>query len=234
MKIQHLQSAIDERVAQYELLTHPFYQTWCEGKLSGDQLRAYASEFFHQVAAFPTYLSALHSRLTDGALRRAVLRNLAEEEVEGPARSDMWLDFAQGLGLSRQRVQRSQPTKSVHRLIQHFHGSASQDSPLEVLAALYAYESQLSRLSGERARALLRHYGSDEHVCGYFVLQTYSGVRHSQVWLEQAFRLISSDASSDHLQAESAFNAAERAAQWLWQALDGSVAHRLCEEALLA
>ena len=46
------------------------------------------------MTAFPTFLSALHCRLPDGALRRAVLRNLAEEEVEGRAHSDLWLDFA--------------------------------------------------------------------------------------------------------------------------------------------
>jgi len=228
MNIQQFQFAIDERVGRYNLLAHPFYQAWNAGKLSRVQLRAYASEYFHHVAAYPTFLSALHCRLGDGALRRAVLRNLAEEEVEGRAHSDMWLDFAQGVGLSRERVQRSQPSKPIYRLIQRFHLSACQDSPVEVLAALYAYESQVPRLSGERACALLRHYGADAHTCGYFALHTYSDVRHSQVWLDQLFRLVSGDGSL----LEPALNSATRAAHWLWQALDGSAAHGLCEEAL--
>lgn len=227
---RQFQAALDQRIACYDLLTHPFYRAWSAGKLSRDHLRAYAVEYFHHVAAFPTFLSALHSRLGDGALRRAVLRNLAEEEVEGRAHSDMWLDFAEGLGLSREQVQHSQPSKSICRLIQRFHRSACQDSPVEVLAALYAYESQVPRISGERAHALLRHYGADAHTCGYFALHTYSDVRHSQIWLDQLLRLLAGNCRL----AEPALNSAERAAFWLWQALNGSAAHRMCEPALFS
>ncbi len=227
---REFQTALDERIAGYDLLTHPFYLAWSAGKLSREHLQAYANEYFHHVAAFPTFLSALHSRLGDGALRRAVLRNLAEEEVEGRAHSDMWLDFAEGVGLSREEVQYSQPSKSIGRLIQRFHRTASQDSPVEVLAALYAYESQVPRISGERARALLRHYGADAYTCGYFALHTYSDVRHSEIWLDQLLRLV----SGNHRLAEPALNSAGRAAFWLWQALDGSAANRLCEPALFS
>ncbi len=104
------------------------------------------------------------------------------------------------------------------RLIQRFHRSASQDSPAEVLAALYAYESQVPRISGEKARALLRHYGADAHTCGYFALHTYSDVRHSQVWRIELLRLV----SGNNKLAAPALNSAGRAAFWLWQALDGS------------
>jgi pyrroloquinoline-quinone synthase len=140
----------------------------------------------------------------------------------------MWLDFAEGIGLSREEVQYSEPSKSICRLNQRFHRSACQDSPVEVLASFYAYESQVPAISGEGARALLRHYGASAHTCGYFALHTYSDVRHSQIWLDQLFRLTSANSRL----AEPALKAAERAAFWLWQALDGSAAHRLCEPAL--
>ncbi len=221
-------TALDERIASYDLLTHPFYLAWSAGKLSREHLQAYANEYFHHVAAYPTFLSALHSRLADGALRRAVLRNLTEEEVEGRAHSDMWLDFAQGVGLSRDEVQYGEPGKSIGRLIQRFRRSACQDSPVEVLAAFYAYESQVPRISGERARALMRHYGADADTCGYFALHTYSDVRHSEVWLDQLSRLVSGNSE----QAELALSSANRAALWLWEALEGSAANRLCEPAL--
>jgi pyrroloquinoline quinone (PQQ) biosynthesis protein C len=86
------------------------------------------------------------------------------------------------------------------------------------------------RLSGERARALLRHYGADAHTCGYFVLHTYSDVLHAKVWLEQIFRL----ASGNGRLAEQALDSAGRSAHWLWQALDGSAANRLCEDDALS
>jgi pyrroloquinoline-quinone synthase len=225
MNLKVFQASLDERVARYDLLHHPFYQAWTTGKLSREQLRAYAAEYFHHVAAFPTFLSALHSRLDDSALRRAVLRNLADEEVEGRAHSDMWLDFAEGVGLSSAQVRRNKPSASIRCLIDRFHRSACNDSPAEVLAALYAYESQVPRISGERARGLLRYYGADAHTCGYFALHTYSDVLHSQIWREEILRAISHNYSL----ASPVLEAAERAALWLWQALDASEAHRLSE-----
>jgi len=227
MNLRAFQAALDERVTRHDLLSHPFYQAWAEGKLSIDQLRAYASEYFHHVAAVPTFLSAFHSRLADGALRRAVLSNLAEEEVEGRAHSDMWLDFAEGIGLSPERVRNGQPSAPVRNLIARFDRTAREDSPADVLAAFYAYESQVPRISGEGARGLLRHYGADSSTCGYFVLHTYADIRHSQIWQEQLGRVV----ARDRKLADSALAAAERAAGWLWQALDGSTANRLCAAA---
>lgn len=224
MNLRAFQVALDARVARRDLLSHPFYQAWGEGRLSVGQLRAYASEYFHHVAAFPTFLSAFHSRLEDGALRRAVLRNLAEEEVEGRAHSDMWLDFAEGIGLSPERVRNSQPSAPVRNLIRRFRRTASEDSPAEILAAFYAYESQVPRISGEKARGLLRYYGADAFTCGYFALHTYADVRHSQIWQDQLGRVV----AQNRKLAEPALDAAERAADWLWRALDGSTANRLC------
>ena len=228
MNLQDFQTALDQRVARYDLLAHPFCKAWHEGKLSKEHLAAYAGEYFHFAAAFPTFLSALHSRLGDGALRRAVLHNLAEEEVEGRAHSDMWLDFAAGVGLSPEQVQRSQPSESMRCLVQRFHLCAREDSPSQVLAALYAYESQGRRISGERARALMRHYGADANTCGYFALHSYADVLHSQVWLNELFRLV----TRNYALAAPALDAAGRAAGWLWQALNASAAHRLCVPAV--
>ncbi len=93
---------LDACTAPYDLLKHPFYQAWTAGELTRDDLAAYASEYWHHVSAFPTYLSALHSRLPDGELRREVLRNLTDEEgvdtANGRAHSELWMDFATGMG----------------------------------------------------------------------------------------------------------------------------------------
>jgi pyrroloquinoline-quinone synthase len=230
MSPEVFQAELDARIARHGLLAHPFYQAWSTGKLSREQLRAYAREYFHHVAAVPTFLSALHCRLDDSGLRRAVLRNLAEEEVEGRAHTDLWLDFAEGLGLSAAQVRQSQPSAPVRSLIERFYRSASQDSPAQVLAALYAYESQIPRLSGERARALLRYYGADARTCGFFVLHAYSGVQHAQVWLSELLRLV---ARNEPLE-EPALEAADRAADWLRQAIDGSRANRLTGRSMTA
>jgi pyrroloquinoline-quinone synthase len=230
MNVKVFQRALDERIATYDLLNHPFYQAWSSGKLTPQQLRSYARDYFHHVSAFPTFLSALHSRLGDGALRRAVLRNLAEEEVEGRAHSDMWLDFAEGVGLCADQVRRSRPSEPMSSLIDHLYRCACQDSPVEVIASFYAYESQVPRISGERARGLLRHYGANARTCGYFALHTYADVLHSQIWRNELGNLVTRNCKM----AEPALNTAERTACLLWEALDNSEANRLCERAVTA
>src|SRR5258708_1108475 len=108
---------IDERIGKYDLLCHPFYKAWSAGELTREDLREYAAAYYHHVAAFPTYLSALHSRLADGELRRAVLRNLSDEEIEGAAHSDLWLNFAAGMGADAAEVHGGAPVREVAELI---------------------------------------------------------------------------------------------------------------------
>src|SRR5436309_12649156 len=100
---------LNARIAQYDLLRHPFYQAWSMGQLTNKDLREYARDYYHHVEAFPGYLDALKSRLDECELRRAVSANLldelGEENATGkPSRShaDIWLDFAEGVGADRE------------------------------------------------------------------------------------------------------------------------------------
>src|SRR5271157_5270851 len=113
MDLQTFLVALEQRIASYDLLCHPYYQAWTAGELTRDDLREYASDYYQHVAAFPAYLSALHSRLDDGELRRAVLRNLCDEEIEGRPHSELWLDFAEGMGADRHQVRQRQLAPEV-------------------------------------------------------------------------------------------------------------------------
>jgi pyrroloquinoline-quinone synthase len=206
---------LDARIAAHDLLCHPFYRAWTEGKLSRADLCTYAAEYFHHVAAFPTYLSSFHSRLEDGDLRRAVLRNLADEEVEGRAHTDLWLDFARGMGVEEQEVRSRQPLKGIRKLIKRFRNVAATGSKAEVLATLYAYESQVPRVSNEKARGLMQRYGADANTCGYFALHAYADIQHAETWREELERVLAAHPE----ETRKALAAAERAAQWLYEAL---------------
>jgi pyrroloquinoline-quinone synthase len=69
MELQVFLTALEQRIAGYDLLCHPYYKAWTAGQLTREDLREYASDYYHHVAAFPAYLSALHSRLDDGETR---------------------------------------------------------------------------------------------------------------------------------------------------------------------
>ncbi len=84
--------ALDELVAAKHLLKHPFYKLWSEGKLTRTNLREYAISYYPQVAAFPRYVSGVHSGCEDSALRQELLENLIEEERGRVARHARGLD----------------------------------------------------------------------------------------------------------------------------------------------
>ena len=226
MNQQEFLSQLEARIAKYDLLCHPFYLAWSRGQLTAADLREYAAEYYHHVAAFPSYLSAFHTRLEDGAVRKAVAENCADEEgvgsPDGRSHAEVWMDFAAGFGGSEQDVQNRRPVSEVLELIASFRRVAREGSSAEALAAFYAYESQVPRVAKEKARGLKEMYGADAKACRYFTLHTTADVRHSQVWQELLSKEVADDAS-----AARALDAAESAAKALWTALDGIERERL-------
>ena len=220
---------LDARIAKYDLLCHPFYKAWSAGELTRDDLREYAQDYYHHVEAFPSYLAALGMRLDEGELRRAVLANLCDEKgVDGePGRgsvphSDLWLDFAEGMGSSR-NLEWHNPVPEIRQLIRHFQQVASDASPEEALAAFYTYESQVPRIAQEKERGLREMYGADEKTCSYFSLHATADVYHSNVWRKQLQKRIEAHPET----ADAALDAAENTARMLWKALDGINARRM-------
>jgi pyrroloquinoline-quinone synthase len=220
---------LDARIGQYDLLCHPFYKAWSAGQLTRDDLREYAQDYYHHVEAFPSYLAALGMRLEEGELRRAVLANMCDEkgadgrpERDAVAHSELWLDFAEGMGSSR-NLECHSPVPEIRQLIGHFHQVASEGSCEGALAAFYAYESQVPRIAQEKERGLREMYGVDDKTCGYFTLHATADIYHSKVWRKQLEKRIEARPET----ADAALDAAENAACMLWKALDGIEARRM-------
>jgi pyrroloquinoline-quinone synthase len=220
----------EERTAPYNLLAHPFYQAWSRGDLTRDDLREYAAEYWHHVSAFPTYLSALHSRLPDTELRREVLRNLSEEEgTDSPTarpHSDLWMDFAEGMGATRSAVQSHAVQPEMAALLATFRSAMQEPTPAAALAALYAYESKVPAIAVTKAEGLATHYDADAATARYFTLHQTADVAHASVWRE----LIDKQLALDPSAAEAALASAERSARALWTALDGVERQRLTRQ----
>jgi len=223
--MQNFWQELNARIAKYDLLCHPFYQAWTMGKLTHDDLRAYAADYYHHVAAFPEYLRTFEERLhTEGtdAMAQTVSENRADEEgigsPDGRSHAELWLDFAEGMGANRAVVKGHKPVAEIRELISAFESIAEKGSPAEALAAFYAYESQVPRVAKEKAEGLRARYGADGETCRYFTLHTTADVRHSAVWRNLLEKEISTAGTES---AAKALDAAEKTAQALWQALDG-------------
>jgi pyrroloquinoline-quinone synthase len=212
---------LESRIAPYDLLTHSFYRAWTAGELTKDDLREYAAEYWHHVSAFPTYLSALHSRLEDTELRRTVLRNLMDEEgidaPDGKPHSELWMEFAQGMGADAPSVRQRKLQPETEDLIGTLHKLMQQDSAAVGLAALYAYESRVPEIARQKAAGLCDNYAADAATCRYFTLHQTADVHHAEVWKQAIHHELESDPAA----ADKALDAAEATAQALWSALDG-------------
>ena len=217
---------LERRTAKYDLLCHPFYKAWKAGELSREDLREYARDYYHHVAAFPGYLGAFAARLPEGELRAAVLENrddeLGMDAAAGRAHHAIWLEFARAMGGDVTEIAESTPLAEVRELIETFERIAREGSSAQALAAFYAYESQVPRVAAEKASGLRERYGADEAACEYFTLHTTADVHHSRVWREQLDRVITENPE----QSAAALDAAENTAQALWRALDGIEARR--------
>jgi pyrroloquinoline-quinone synthase len=176
---KHLDS-IDRQIAAKHLLTHPFYLAWTRGELSVAELADYARQYYHHVAAFPTYLSAVHARCDDQPTRKQLLKNLVDEEAGSPNHPELWLQFAAGLGVSPDDARRSQKSPETENLIDAFRSVCAEGTTAEGLAALYAYESQIPAVSESKIKGLVEHYDmTDPKSYEYFSVHIEADREHA-------------------------------------------------------
>ncbi len=206
-----------QEIAKYDLLQHPFYQAWSAGELTKEDLQFYAEQYYHQVSQFPAYLTALHSRLPEGTMRRAVLANAYEEECDGVAHSDLWRRFAEGMGGAATNPDAHTPIPEIRALVETFRALAAEAPVASIFGALFAYESQVPRIAAEKRNGLKKHYGADDRTCSYFALHETADIHHSSVWRN----IISTLVEQDGQNAAMALEGISRAARALWTALDG-------------
>jgi pyrroloquinoline-quinone synthase len=178
--MNHYLDPIDNQIEAKHLLKHPFYLTWTRGALSKEALTDYARQYYRHVAAFPTYLSAVHANCDDQATRKQLLSNLVDEEAGSPNHPELWLKFTEGLGVSDVDVRESGKWPETKNLIDTFRSVCANGSTAEGLAALYAYESQIPAICESKIDGLKKHYGfTDPEHYRYFTVHIEADREHS-------------------------------------------------------
>jgi pyrroloquinoline-quinone synthase len=182
---------IDRDIANKHLLKHPFYLAWTRGELSKESLRDYVRQYYHHVAAFPTYLSAVHSKCDDQATRRQLLANLIDEEAGAPNHPELWKQFAESLGVQDDDISETAKEPETENVINTFRSICGQGSTAEGLAALYAYESQIPAICESKIEGLKNHYGfADPKQYEYFTVHIEADRQHSAAEREMLCRYI--------------------------------------------
>jgi pyrroloquinoline-quinone synthase len=196
------------------LLKHPFYQAWMQGTLSQSTLKDYAKQYYYHVDRFPRYLSAIHSHCEDHLWRGELLANLNEEEGSAGQHShpELWLQFDEGLGVTRKEALRENPRSAIQNVAATFFRHA-RSSFHEGLGALYAYESQVPEIATSKIEGLKKNYGiTDARTLMFFQVHEQADVGHR----DGVLKMIEGLPTDQKAQAAVA---AREAAQALWDFL---------------
>lgn len=203
---------LNEIIAEFDLLKHTFYQAWSKGELSKEILQKYAAQYYQQVQSFPRFISRVHTQCPEIAARKVLLENLVDEEIHGTDHPALWMQFANGMGASRETVLNDMPLPETAQMVDTYYELAQRDWR-DGLCALYAYECQVPEVSASKIEGLKKFYGiTDEKTLEFFTAHQAYDVGHS----EQVASLI--EKYVDPVQAEVATREAAKA---LWGFLDG-------------
>ncbi len=209
--------ALDRTIARYGMLEHPFYDSWSAGELTKEALIDYAKQYYAHVAAFPTYVSAVHAQCDELPVRQMLLENLIEEERGTENHPELWLRFGESLGIPREELQGAQLLPETEASVDTMKRLTHSPNFLAGLAALYAYESQIPEVSYSKREGLKSFYDiDDERATAFFRVH-----EEADIWHRQVERGILASHAADGDSREQALQAAEEAARALWTFLDG-------------
>ncbi len=183
---------LDSKIADYNLLNHPFYQAWSAGELPVEALRSYAREYGAFISMMPEGWETLNDA------------EIAEEETE---HIDLWADFAAGLDTTVTEAQIPQVKTLMETADELF------SEPATALGALYAFEVQQPATAQSKLAGLKAFYQLPKSVEPYF--ETHSHNEHEAEKLLEYIGALPSDSYPTVVQACEKMSAA------LWDALTG-------------
>jgi pyrroloquinoline-quinone synthase len=208
---QLLEKDIDEK----HLSKHEFYQLWNEGEISLEALRGYARQYYKFVSEFPRFVSRVHSNTPDEEDRMLILSNLNEEEDKDLPHTELWLRFAEGIGVKRNKIDTKMlpETKGMLDSLREL----SSKNLLEGAAALLAYEAQVSDIATLKMKGLKKHYNlKDKNSLEFFEVHGEVDIEHQKTWK----KLIAKHAKTKE-QKSKVRRALNTSLESMWSMLDG-------------
>ncbi len=211
MLIERVEALIDER----HLLKHPFYTKWTAGAVPRENLQEYARQYYAFESSFPRFISAIHSRSDRRDVRQALLDNLWDEEHGEANHAELWLRFAEALGVPRGDVLKAGEIETTRDLVETYRRVTTKAPVGAAVAALYAYERQVPAVAQAKIDGLRAFYGITEgRGLQFFEVHSALDIEHAA-----AERRIVEDLG---IQDEGAvLSAASEALSAWWRFLDG-------------
>jgi pyrroloquinoline-quinone synthase len=197
--MDNLVQRIDSEIEKRSLLKHSFYKMWSEGKLTTDHLQGYSKEYFQLVKKVPKFVE----NIAEATGNPDIITDNAREEAE---HVELWIRFATALGVSKSDLINYGGSEKTNEAVAKLMALANLTFE-EAVAAMYAYEMELPKISRSKIDGLKELYGMDsEDATKYFEIHEEADLRHAQVWREVLQRVPAE-------RQESAFNAAIKSLQ---------------------
>jgi pyrroloquinoline-quinone synthase len=148
--------------------------------------------------------------------RRQILANLVDEEAGSPNHPELWLRFAEGVGVRLEDAQHAALWQETRNLIGTFRAVCRDGNTAQGLAALYAYESQIPAVAESKIDGLRRHYGIDSpRALDYFEVHIQADQEHSRVERDLL------DCYVNETNAPAVMESVEKVLEALWEMLSG-------------
>ena len=174
-------SLLERDINQKHLSKHKFYQLWSEGKVSMEALRAYSRQYYKFVSEFPRLLSRVHSNTPYMEDRLLMVNNLKEEEDIKMPHEELWVRFAEGLGIKRDKID-AKMLPETKESIEELRKICSKGF-LEGSAALLAYEAQIPEIAELKMRGLIKHYSiRGKRPLEFFKVHSKVDIEHQKAW----------------------------------------------------
>jgi pyrroloquinoline-quinone synthase len=169
---------IDYEIEKHSLLKHVFYQMWSEGKLTINHLQGYSKEYFQLVKVVPKFVENIFNAIADPSLKRAVGQNLKEESEH----IEPWIMFSTAMGVQRNDLTSYKGENETNMAVSTL-SQLTERSLEEAVAAMYAYEKELPKISKSKIEGLKRFYGvQSNEATKYLEIHEEVDLRHSEVW----------------------------------------------------
>lgn len=172
---------LEKDIKEKHLSKHEFYQLWNEGKISGEALQGYAQQYYKFVSEFPRFVSRVHSNTPYEADRISILKNLNEEEDKKLPHAELWLRFAEGIGVKRNKID-AEALPETNKMLKQLRDLSSRDF-VEGCAALLAYEAQIPEIAKLKMDGLKKHYNlKDSKSLEFFEVHSKVDLEHQKTW----------------------------------------------------
>lgn len=166
---------------------HPFHKLLHGGKLSKEQVQAWALNRYCYQSAVPRKDAAFISRVHDRELRREWMHRIVDHDGYGdePGGIERWLVLTDGLGLQRDYVTSMRGSLPATRFAVEAYVRFVREEPLVVAVASSLTELFAPKIHKERISGMLENYDFiDDTVMAYFKRRLNQAPRDADFALE--------------------------------------------------